>query len=124
DVIDSFVDVQDPGLPDVIGSLAGRRTVVVPLLLSSGYHVNHDIARAVAARPEHDATRPLGPHSALTAVLGARLAESGLREDDVVVLGASASSDPRALADVRAVAADLGDSLGRLVEVGHVGHCG
>lgn len=124
EVIETFVDVQEPALPAVVDALRGRRAVVVPLLLSGGFHVHHDIARAVAERPAHLAAAPLGPHGAIIDVLAARLAESGLRDDDVVVLGASASSDARAIADQEATVVALARRLGRPVTLGHVGHCG
>jgi len=124
DVVDTFVDVQEPSLPEVVDSLAHRRAVVVPLLLSGGFHVHHDIASAVADRPGHVAARPLGPHGAIVDVMVRRLREAGLRDDDVVVLGASASSDARAVADQAVTAVAVGARLGREVELGHVGHCG
>ncbi len=124
DVVETFVDVQEPALPDVVRALAGRRAVVVPLLLSGGFHVHHDIASAVADRPGHVAARPLGPDPAIVAVLARRLDEAGLRDNDVVVLGASASSDARAVADQHVTAEALGSRLGREIRVGHVGHCG
>ncbi|WP_286929621.1 MULTISPECIES: sirohydrochlorin chelatase [Aeromicrobium] len=124
EVLDTWVDVQVPALPTVAESVADREAVVVPLLLSAGYHVHHDIAGVVARRPGHVAAAPLGPHAAITRTLVSRLHDEGLRPDDSVVLGASASSDPRALADLRATAAELSFRLGRRVELGHVGHCG
>lgn len=124
EVVETFVDVQEPALPEVVAGLAHRRAVVVPLLLSRGFHVHHDVAGAVADRPAHVAARPLGPHQAIVDVLEARLAEIGLRGDDAVVLGTSASSDPRAVADQRTTAEALGRIIGRPVALGHVGHCG
>lgn len=124
EVVPTWVDVQEPALPEVAAWLADRPAVVVPLLLSAGYHVHHDIAGVVARRPAHVAAAPLGPHDAVTEVLVSRLHEEGLAPDDVVVLGASASSDPRALADLRATARELSLRLDRDVALGHVGHCG
>lgn len=124
EVVATFVDVQEPSLPDVLARLGRRPAVVVPLLLSGGYHVHHDIASAVARRHRHTAARPMGPHPAIVEVLLDRLGEAGLGEDDTVVLGASASSDPRAVADQRATADALARRLGRPVALGHVGHCG
>ena len=43
---------------------------------------------------------------------------------DTVVLGASASSDPVAIESMSQMASALSERLGRLVPVGHVGHCG
>lgn len=124
EVVETFVDVQQPALPEVVAGLAHRPAVVVPLLLSGGVHVHHDIAGAVADRPALVAAGPLGPHAAIVDVLVTRLRRTGLRADDVVVLGASASSDPRAIADQEATRADLSRRLGRTVALGHVGHCG
>ena len=62
DVREAYVDVQDPDLPAVVTGLPeGETAVVVPLLLSVGYHVRVDIARAVKSRPNSLAAAPLGP---------------------------------------------------------------
>src|SRR3954467_12889517 len=65
----AFVDVQPPRGADVVQELAaaGTRAVVVPLLLSGGYHVHVDIAGAVAAHPSAVAAAPLGPDDRLGA---------------------------------------------------------
>ena len=105
----AFVDVQPPTVVDVVASLAaeGRAAVVVPLLLSGGYHVHVDIAGAVAAHPPAVAARPLGPDERLVEVLADRLLEAGADPGDAVVLAAAGSSDPRAVADVERTAALL-----------------
>ena len=110
----AFVDVQPPTVVDVVAELAaaGRRAVVVPLLLSGGYHVHVDIAGAVAAAPGAVAARPLGPDPRLTDVLLDRLVEAGADPRDpltAVVLAAVGSSDPRSVADVE----DTADLLQR-----------
>ncbi|HJX43289.1 MAG TPA: CbiX/SirB N-terminal domain-containing protein, partial [Geodermatophilus sp.] len=71
----AFVDVQPPTVVDVVAALSGegRPAVVVPLLLSGGYHVHVDIAGAVAAHHSAVAARPLGPDPRLAAVLLDRL---------------------------------------------------
>lgn len=111
DVLEAYVDVQDPDLVDVVASLpAGRPAVVVPLLLSVGYHVKVDIARAAASRPATIAALPLGPDPRLAHVLQQRLTEAGVSDDDPVVLAAAGSSDACAaedVAEVRAVLAEL-----------------
>jgi sirohydrochlorin ferrochelatase len=101
----AFVDVQPPTVVDVVAQLSasGRPVVVVPLLLSGGYHVNVDIAGAVAATEAAVAARPLGPDPRLTDVLRDRLVQAGADPGDpltAVVLAAAGSSDPRAVADV------------------------
>src|SRR3954447_8983810 len=110
----AFVDVQAPTVGDVVRELAGSgtRAVVVPLLLSGGYHVHVDIAGAVAAHPSAVAAAPLGPDRRLVAVLTDRLREAGADPRDpntAVVVAAAGSSDPRAVADVE----DTADLLQR-----------
>jgi sirohydrochlorin ferrochelatase len=110
----AFVDVQPPTVVDVVAAhaQAGRAAVVVPLLLSGGYHVHVDIAGAVAAHPDAVAARPLGPDPRLVAVLAQRLVEAGADPGDpltAVVLAAAGSSDPRSVADVE----DTADLLQR-----------
>lgn len=123
-----FVDVEAPDVATALAARAGRAVRVLPLLLSAGYHVHVDLTEAVAAAdPHHGAPvslmKALGPDPALTAVLADRVGESlrgpggsglggsGLQPDDVVLLGAAGSSDPRAVADCEAVAAQLADRL-------------
>ena len=101
----AFVDVQPPTVVDVVAGLAASTTpaVVVPLLLSGGYHVHVDIAGAVADHPSAVAARPLGPDARLAAVLGDRLRQAGADPRDpltAVVLAAAGSSDPRSVRDV------------------------
>ncbi len=90
--------------------------VVVPLLLAGGYHVHIDLPEVVArVRPDAVVAGPLGPHPLLTSVLTRRLAAAGLRSGDAVILGAAGSSDPAALAAVRAAARLLSVRLARPV---------
>jgi sirohydrochlorin ferrochelatase len=108
----AFVDVQPPTVVDVVRGLAETATpaVVVPLLLSGGYHVHVDIAGAVAAHPHAVAARPLGPDPRLAAVLTDRLQAAGTDPSDprtAVVLAAAGSSDPRSVQDVEHTAALL-----------------
>jgi sirohydrochlorin ferrochelatase len=114
DVREAFVDVQAPEVADVVaGALAeGRSAVVVPLLLSVGFHVQVDIAAAVEPAGAC-AAAPLGPDDALVAILADRLAEAGLRDEDAVVLAAAGSSVPAAALAVEEVARGLAARLGR-----------
>jgi sirohydrochlorin ferrochelatase len=101
--------VQPPTVVDVVAELSasGRAAVVVPLLLSGGYHVHVDIAGAVAGAEGAIAARPLGPDARLVAVLRDRLVEAGADPRDpltAVVLAAAGSSDPRSVADVEGTA--------------------
>lgn len=96
--------------------------VVLPLLLTAGYHSRVDIPRAVVrARAEigeatgmpagERAVRyadPLGPHPLLVAALERRLSAVGVPPGDfgtAVVLVSAGSSDPSATATVEGVAA-------------------
>ena len=66
------VDVQKPALPDVAIRLAKAEQpfVVVPLLLTPGYHVRVDVANAVAgARGWAVAARALTPDEAVLDIL-------------------------------------------------------
>lgn len=118
DVVEAYVDedVQAPGLTEVLGG--GGPAVLVPVLLSAGYHVHHDIARAVAdSGREVVASRPLGPDALLVEVLAERVTDAGERD---VVLAAAGSSDARAGDDVRWTAERLGERLGRQVTAAFV----
>ncbi|WP_120521260.1 sirohydrochlorin chelatase [Arthrobacter celericrescens] len=92
-VVEAYVDVQEPELSAVVAGLPeGTAAVVVPLLLGTGYHVKVDIPKAIKARPEVTAAPPLGPDPRLAELLAERLREAGLREDDGVLLAAAGSS--------------------------------
>ncbi|SOD98824.1 sirohydrochlorin chelatase [Blastococcus haudaquaticus] len=120
----AFVDVQPPTVVDVVAGLSaeGRPAVVVPLLLSGGYHVHVDIAGAVADAESAVAARPLGPDPRLAEVLHDRLVEAGADPQDprtAVVLAAAGSSDPRSVADVEDTAALLQRSWAGPVTTGY-----
>ena len=120
----AFVDVQPPTVADVVAELAstGHPAVVVPLLLSGGYHVHVDIARAVESAPGAVAARPLGPDPRLVEVLAERLVEAGADPVDpgnAVVLAAAGSSDPRSVADVEATAGLLQERWAGPVTTGY-----
>lgn len=108
EVREAYVDVQQPDLVDVVAGLpAEAPAVVVPLLLSVGYHVKVDIARAVKSRPGSLAAAPLGPDPRLAALLDQRLREAGVTDRDVIVLAAAGSSNPNAAVSVEELADQL-----------------
>jgi sirohydrochlorin ferrochelatase len=124
DTVAAFVDVQPPTVADVVAGLAaeGRPAVVVPLLLSGGYHVHVDVAEAVAGAAGAVAARPLGPDPRLVEVLADRLLQAGADPRDpltAVVLAAAGSSDPRSVADVRHTADRLQRSWAGPVTTGY-----
>jgi sirohydrochlorin ferrochelatase len=111
EVLLSHVDVQSPRVGEVVASLPGDRpAVVVPLLLSAGYHVKVDLAEAAGNHPVAGA---LGPDGRLVDVLVRRALEAGfVRGRHRVVLGAAGSTDAGAVADCREVARRLAARLG------------
>lgn len=108
DVREAYVDVHGPFLADVVAEIPvaeqGLSAVVVPLLLAGGYHVYHDIAQAVAERPDVVAASALGPDERLTAIVLDRLREAHVSREATLVLAAAGSSDPRSQADTEAAA--------------------
>jgi sirohydrochlorin ferrochelatase len=113
------VDVQQP---DVAASLAsipeGTPVVIVPLLLSAGYHVRVDLRKQSAGRDGVTIAPALGPDPRLVDALLARLAPLDPQADDAVVLAVAGSSDERANEDCREIGRMLGAGLGREVTVG------
>ena len=100
------VDVEQPDVPTTLATLEPREpAVIVPLLLSAGYHVHVDLAEA--AGEAHEQGREvviagaLGPDDRLVAVLRRRLEEAGAAIGDPVVLTVAGSSDRRAIVDCR-----------------------
>jgi len=113
------VDVQQP---DVAASLASLEpdhpVVIVPLLLSAGYHVRVDLRQQSAGHADVAISAALGPDPRLVEVLASRLSALGADRDDEIVLAVAGSSDDRANEDCRATGAMLADLLGRQVSVG------
>lgn len=73
-----FVDVDRPALPSLVDRVVAdsNQTVIVPLLLSSGYHVSTDVQAEAHRRPHQvSAAGPLGPHPVLAQILADRLIE-------------------------------------------------
>lgn len=117
------VDVEQPDVPATLASLpAGMPAVVVPLLLSAGYHVHVDLAEAVAAERSRTIglAGALGPDDRLARVLVRRLIEAGWRAGDAVVLAAAGSSDARAVADCAQMGERLARELGASVAIGYL----
>lgn len=109
-----FVDVQQPDAATALAAVDGP-VVIVPLLLSQGFHVRVDLGRAAAARANALVTDPLGPDPRLAEVLARRLAERDPDPDPAapVVLAVAGSRDPRSLPDAEGAAALLAERLGR-----------
>ncbi|NUU26444.1 MAG: sirohydrochlorin chelatase [Streptomycetaceae bacterium] len=120
-----FVDLLTPALPSLVRRIT-RDTddaVVVPLLLSSGYHVYVDVAAEARRYPgQVHAAAALGPDPLLADILADRLGD--VSRVDNVVLAAAGSSDPRALSDCDTTAQLLSRRIDRPVHVGYVSGAG
>ncbi|QDZ14486.1 sirohydrochlorin chelatase [Humibacter ginsenosidimutans] len=119
-VVPGHVDVEQPDVASAIADSAGTtRAVIVPLLLSAGYHVHVDLAEAALTAAVPTLVTPaLGADERLVDVVVMRLAEAGYDRTDSVVLAAAGSSDPRAVDDCRATGRMLAARLGANVTVG------
>ena len=118
-----FVDVQQPDVSFVLQRLAPHESaVVVPLLLSAGYHVHVDLANELAAAEGRDVSlaAALGPDDRLVQILASRVAERGLAPSDAIVLAAAGSSDHRAVRDCLEMGRRLATTLARPVTVGFI----
>lgn len=112
-----FLDVATPSLAEALDAATGP-VVVVPLVLSSGYHVRADIPAVLAGRTDVRVTPHLGPSPVLADVLAARLREAAAgREAAATAMVAIGSSREQARAEVAAMAGLLGERVGRLVHL-------
>ncbi len=116
----AFLEIAEPDVRTALAGIPGHlRAVLVPLLLSSGYHDRVDLPAAIAAARPGTARAPvLGPDPRLAVALADRLRAAGRRPGDAVVLAAAGSSDPGAVGAVRTQAALLAAELGTEVGVG------
>jgi sirohydrochlorin ferrochelatase len=112
-----FLDVAAPSLAEALDARAGAEVVVVPLLLSAGYHVCTDIPAVVAGRHGVHVAAHLGPDPAVVAALADRLAEARSAERASTVLAAVPSSLASARDEVTSAAGLLAARLGRPVDV-------
>ena len=111
-----FLDVAEPSLSAALDALGNVPVVLIPLLLSSGYHVETDIPAVVAGRDNVRVARHLGPDPAVVDAVAQRLDEAG-GDAGPVLLASIASSRSSARAEVDLAAARLSERLGRPVTV-------
>ena len=123
----AHVDVQQPEIGAVLASLAEPAdAVVVPLLLTAGYHVHVDLRRIVDRLPDADGRIPaltgaLGPDDRIVDVLVRRALDAGfVRGHHRVVLASAGSSDESAVQDCHQIATRLADQLGAPVSEAYV----
>jgi sirohydrochlorin ferrochelatase len=113
----SFVELSEPLFSDVMVETEVR-TVVVPLLLSTGFHVRHDLPEAAEkASAPVVLGRQLGPDPLLAEAQVARLREAGAAPDQRVVLVAAGSTDEAATCDQMGAVALLARAWGGPVEL-------
>ncbi|MFD8303311.1 sirohydrochlorin chelatase [Streptomyces sp. NPDC059690] len=115
------IELNEPLLPDTLAGLGEREAVLVPLLLSRGYHIKRDIPEMAAASDVRARVAgALGPHPLLVDALCARLVEAGwrtrmdeaTRRASAVVLAAAGSRDPESGVDTSRAAELLAERLG------------
>jgi sirohydrochlorin ferrochelatase len=113
DVAGGYLEHGPPHLADVVDD----DTVVVPMLLASGYHVRVDVPDQA---PRARVAAALGPDPRLADALADRLDEAGYDGSSGIVLAAAGSSSDEALAEVHAMAAALAERLRVPVEAAFV----
>lgn len=96
----SYVELCAPSFTSVM--VSGEPSVVVPLLLSTGHHVRHDLA----------GSRALGPDPLLASAQVGRLDAAGAVSGQPVVMVAAGSNDPLATRDLVLAATHLSAAWG------------
>lgn len=114
----AYVELHPPLFTLVMAQQA-EPSIVVPLLLSTGYHLRHDLPEAL--NPWATMARPLGPHPLLAEVMCHRLSGAGARRGDPVVMVAAGSNDPAVDADLEVARALLQARWGAPVQVATLG---
>ncbi len=105
--VTGYVELQQPLFGEALAELGSERVVAVPLLLSVGHHVRHDLPASLAATPWVGLAGPLGPDPRLALAQVERLLRAGAQPGCRVVLVAAGSRDPDAARDVRTQAGHL-----------------
>lgn len=120
----AYVELCEPLFADVVAETR-QPTLVVPLLLSTGYHVRVDLPAAVAAAAAPVTLgAPLGPDPMLASAQVSRLVAAGATPGQPVVLVAAGSNDPAARADIATAGSMLAEAWGGPVRVATVSGSG
>ena len=115
--IASYVELSEPLFADVM-TRAEQPAVVVPLLLSTGFHMRSDLPEQAALASVPVALgRQLGPDPLLAQAQVERLVEAGARRGQRVVLVAAGSSDEAATCDQMCAVAHLARAWDGKVEL-------
>ena len=121
----SYVELCEPLLGTVLSRPVEGATVVVPLLLTTGYHIRVDVPAAVAgAYGPTTLTVPLGPDPLLAGAQVERLVQAGARRGQAVTMVAAGSNDPAALPDLQRAADLLSGAWGGPVRLATLGGLG
>lgn len=123
DVSIAFLDVKHTDLAEALaGFVTGEHAVILPLVLSAGFHMRTGIAKGLERleRIGAELADELGPDDRLVQVLAERIEASGLTAADSVVLAAAGSSDARAVRECFETGRRLAVRLGRPVTVGFI----
>jgi sirohydrochlorin ferrochelatase len=121
DVSITFVDAQHRDVATALAeSVNDPEAIIVPLVLSAGFHVRTGLSRGIdrLAGAGASLAAPLGPDDRLVEVLADRL--GAVERDATIVLAAAGSNDPRAVRECFETARRLGARLGRPVTVGFI----
>lgn len=119
----AFLDVQHTDIADALTAFVTQaNTVILPLVLSAGFHMRTGIAKGIERLEGVGAelADELGPDDRLVRVLAERIEETGLTPADSVVLAAAGSSDARAVRECFETGRRLAVRLGRPVTVGFI----
>ncbi len=115
--IATYVELSEPLFADVM-TRAEQPAVVVPLLLSTGFHMRTDLPEQAALAPVPVVLgRQLGPDPLLARAQVARLLEAGARPGQRVVLVAAGSSEEAATCDQMCAVAHLARAWDGKVEL-------
>lgn len=121
-IILCYLERTEPSFFKVIEKVP-TSSVVVPLILSRGFHVFSDI-QGNCSRYGIKSTPPLGPDPILSEVIAERLMEAGTPLGTPVVLAAAGSSCREGTEDVESAARDLSHKLGVQVKIGYLNGSG
>lgn len=122
-VHEAYVDVQEPSLDQVAAEFGPEDEVVmVPLLLSTGYHTQVDMQKAAESSPARNVriARALGPSAELAKLQRTRLEEAGWDGYGQIVMAAAGSSRTDGQEDVELQSEILSTLISQYVPHGFV----
>lgn len=116
-VIPAYVDVQTPKYSTVLARLAEFNinkipVRIVPLLLSRGYHTQHDLVEHLGLVPQATIAPTLGPDPLIAELVVNNLIRAGVRAHDRIILGCTGSSALAGAEDCEEMARLVTEKLG------------